>query len=324
MSTVRYTLNDTTFTFCSETGALLCLEYPGVKPMLKNKALETGEKAAYGGLIDMAWPVHYEYETLRANPTGKANSRPPRMEYDGGSLTLTYDEMPRTYDDPDIQEAVAGGIYVRIEFRALEDGKSVSIRCRLKNNSQTAIRQILFPNFEDLARTDSSGVEGGTTEFTMMGGRINPYTNRTVVSGVSIRNNGFTMRASGIESGPYMGRWYDWGSYEGGFSLYHRHWGWDKDDPEKMGDADPLYLRYYPSRNRVRAAGLTKARVDPGESWDSEEFVMTAHTGNWYFGAEPYKEWLHEHVKRVLPMPKRAREMMGFRTILMASYTNDT
>ncbi len=318
MSIVRYTLNDTTFTFCRETGALLCLEYPGVRPMMKNKALGTGDRATYGGLIDIAWPVHYEYETLRANPTGKANSKPPRMEYDGKSLTITYDELPRTYDDPDIQEAVAGGIHVKIELKAMEDGKSVSLRCLLKNNSKTAIRQILFPSFEDLARTDSSDVKGGTTEFTMMGGRINPYTSQRFKG-----QRECTLRASGIESGPYMGRWYNWGSYEGGFSVYHRHWGWDKDNPELMGDSDPLYLRYDAGTDRIRVSGFTSKRVEEGETWDSEEFILTAHAGNWYFGAGPYKEWLHKNVKRVVPMPRRAREMMGFRTIYMANYPND-
>ena len=62
--------------------------------MLKNKALENGERATYGGLIDMAWPVHYEYETLRANPVGKANSKPPHMDYDGKILLLRMMKCP--------------------------------------------------------------------------------------------------------------------------------------------------------------------------------------------------------------------------------------
>lgn len=131
------------------------------------------------------------------------------------------------------------------------------------------------------------------------------------------------LRASGIESGPYMGRWYNWGSYEGGFSMYHKHWRWDKDNPEQMGDSDPLYIRYEANKNLVCVSGLTTKRIEPGEIWDSEEFIMTAHTGNWFFGAGPYKEWLHKNVKRVVPMLKRAREMMGFSTVYMANYPND-
>lgn len=330
MSSVRYELNNTTFTLCTETGALLSLEYPGTKPMLKNEALETGERPTYGGLLDIAWPVHYEYETLRANPTGKAKACPPRIDYDGKKLTITYDMLPQTYDDPDITEQVKGGIYARIELNALADGKSVSMQCFVRNNSVTDIRQILFPNFDGLSRTEECDIPGGSTEFTMMGGRINPYTyDRTIpASGTwsypqNIRDIGLTLGASGIQTGPYMGRWYDWGSYEGGFSIYHKHWGWDRDFPEKMGEGDPIWLHYDQKKNRVRAAGMCTKTIACGESWDSGEYIMTAHTGSWLFGADSYKKWLHSNVKRVLPMPKRAREMMGFRTINMASYPND-
>ena len=61
MNTVTYTLNNTTFTFDTSTGALWRLEYPGVPPMIQEGK----------GLFDLSWPVHTDYDTLRLNPTGK-------------------------------------------------------------------------------------------------------------------------------------------------------------------------------------------------------------------------------------------------------------
>ncbi len=320
MELVRLALNGIEFTFDRATGALAEMALPGVGPMQK-----LGEAGVSDGLVDMAWPVHYEYETMRANPCGASHRKAPVIEGDGERITITYDGLPQSFDVPEIEEELKGRVYARIEIKALEDGKSVSLRCAVKNNSKTPVVQVVFPNFDALVPTDTKE----NARMTMMGGVINPYTYGAPRgtggqwNSGAIRTTGLMLTPSGLQTGPLVGRWYDWGSYRGGFSLYRRHWGWDAEDPGKMGEADPTWVRYDAVLDQVRIAGVHQVNIPQGGEYDSGEYVLTAHTGPWIFGAEPYKRWLHDHVKRVVPIPRRVKEMMGFRSLVMTNYPRD-
>ena len=135
MNTKAYTLNGAVYTFDVETGALLSLEMDGVKPMMSEGK----------GLFDLAWPVHLEYDIQRANPTASYGKCAPSFEYDDGTLTITYDKVPYTMPCDDVAE-YEGGISAVVTLKALEDGKSVSMRLNLKNNSKANIEQVLFPD----------------------------------------------------------------------------------------------------------------------------------------------------------------------------------
>lgn len=320
MEILNYTLNGTEFIFAKSTGALVELSLPGVGSLQK-----LGPNGETDGLVDVAWPVHYEYETMRANPCAPSHIAAPRFESGEGWVKIIYDALPQSFDAPDIEEALAGRVYARIELRALDDGKSVSLRCVIKNNSSTPVVQVVFPNFDALVPTDTKD----HARLTMMGGVINPYTyNMPRGTGgqwnsPAIRTTGLMLTPSGLQTGPLVGRWYDWGSFRGGFSLYRRHWGWDPENREKMGEADPIWVRYDEHLDQVRIAGVHPANIDYGDEYDSGEYVLTAHAGPWIFGVASYKRWLHENVRRVVPIPRRAKEMFGFRSLNMTNYPCD-
>ncbi len=80
MNTVTYTLNKTKFTFCQATGALVSLWNAGCGEIVKDGR----------GLIDIAWPVKYDYEILRAEPCGKHNTVAPIITADDRQITLHY------------------------------------------------------------------------------------------------------------------------------------------------------------------------------------------------------------------------------------------
>lgn len=320
MDILQLTLNNTLFTLDKATGALVDLTFPGVSSMQK-----LTEKNTYAGLIDIAWPVHFEYETLRANPTGKVHAVPPVIDYDDRHITITYSELPQTYDAPLIEETLKGRVYARIEMKALEDGKSVSLRCFVRNNSHAPVEQIIFPNFDNLTATDTKD----NARMTMTAGVINPFTfgcprgMRGAYYDINLRTTGLTLTPTGMQTGPMMGRWFDWGSFKGGFSIFRKCWGWDKEDPQKMGESDKTWMRYDVRKDQVRVCNLHNITLNPGEEFESDEYIMTAHTGTWIFGCEAYKAWVRQNVKRVVPMPRRAKEMMGFRTLCMTNYPYD-
>ena len=68
-----FVLNNTTITLDEATGGILSMSHPGCGEIMKNG----------GGLVDLAWPVHLDYDVLRADPCGKYCSKAPTIVGDG-------------------------------------------------------------------------------------------------------------------------------------------------------------------------------------------------------------------------------------------------
>lgn len=317
MKTVRYTLNGATFVFNSENGALESLETEGVSPMI------SGGK----GLFDLAWPVHNDYDIQRANPCGAYSFGAPEFSFDGNVLTVTYAKVPCTMD-PDGVAEFDGGIFAELTLRADDDGRSVAMRLKLKNNSDAEIAQVLFPDMNGIVPT----MDEAHARLTMMAGSCNPFTelrstpqSRETFFAWTESAAGRFYHAGGFQQDPLVGRWYDMGSRAGGFSMYRRHWGWGPDKGYKdskadmMGYSETLWVKLDNLSKKVRLASVHYPRVAPGEEYDSGEYVITVHTGNWIHGIGAYKEYALSNIKRVVPVPRRVREMLGFRTIFMSN-----
>ncbi len=311
MSLKTYMLNGTNYTFDTETGALLSLEVPGVSPIM------SGGK----GLFDLAWPVHLEYDIQRANPTANYGKCAPAFEYENGVLTITYETVPYTMPCDDVPE-YTGGIYARVTLSALEDGKSVAMRLYVKNNSKANIEQVLFPDMNGIVPTDCEENE----KLTMMGGSMKPFVrlkntakSRETFFAWTETTKGVFMRAGGLQQRAFIGRWYDMGSRKGGFSMFRKHWGWGPDTKNNMGYDEQLWIKLDNKMNKLRLASIHTVKVESGCEYDSGDYVITPHTGDWLRGVTPYREYVEQNQKRVVPVPKRVKEMLGFRTIFMAN-----
>lgn len=306
-----YVLNGCEFVFESETGALLSMKTEGVTPMIENGK----------GLFDLAWPVHLEYDIQRANPTASYGQNPPSFEYDGESLIITYDKVPYTMPCDDVEE-YNGGVSAKITLKALEDKKSVSMRLQIKNNSKAPVVQVLFPDMNGIVPTHDEEHE----KLTMMGGFMHPFTklkntpkSRETFFAWTPTTAGLFKHAGGLQQKEFIGRWYDMGSRKGGFSMFRKHWGWGPDDMSHMGYGEQLWIKLDNKTGKLRLASIRDTDVKAGEEYDSGEYVITLHRGDWMRGIGAYKEYAKSNIKRVVPVPARAREMMGFRTIFMSN-----
>ncbi|MBR6676330.1 MAG: hypothetical protein IKL24_03260 [Clostridia bacterium] len=311
MNTKSYILNNTKFTFDLDTGAVAGLEVPGVKPIM-----EEGR-----GLFDLAWPVHLEYDIQRANPTAAYGKCAPRFEYDGNVLEIIYDKVPYTMPCDDVPE-YEGGISAKVTLTPLADGKYVSMRLNLKNNSKANIEQVLFPDMYGIVPTDCEEND----KLTMMGGAMKPFVklkntakSRETFFAWTETTKGIFMRAGGLQQRAFIGRWYDMGSRKGGFSMFRKHWGWGPDSKDNMGYDEQLWIKLDNKINKLRLASLHTVKVEPGQEYDSGEYVITAHKGDWLRGVEAYRNYVWENQNRVVPVPQRVKEMLGFRTIFMAN-----
>ncbi len=310
-NTKKYTLNGTEYVFDADTGAVVSLNVPGVKPIMDNGC----------GLFDIAWPVHYDYEIQRANPTANYGKCAPEFSFDGETLEITYSKVPYTMPCDDMPE-YEGGISAKLTLKALPDGKSVSMRLQLKNNSGADIEQVLFPDMNGIVPTDCEEND----RLTFMGGVMKPFVKlkdspqaRESFFAWSEATRGCFYTAGGFQNVTFIGRWYDMGSRKGGFSMYRRHWGWGPESMDRMGENEELWVKLNNKTNRLRLASVHNVTVAAGGEYDSGEYIITPHRGDWIRGIEPYRQYVLENQKRVVPVPKKTREMLGIRTIFMSN-----
>lgn len=309
MNTKSYILNGTTLTFDSANGALIKIEHPEAGVLVE------GGK----GIIDIAWPYHTDYDTLRLNPAAPHAGEAPEFVCENGKLTVKYHKMGRTIDTGDLP-GMEGGVYAEVIFGEYSDGKSITLRCRIKNNSETVIRQVLFPDMSGiLSRTDDR-----SDKLTFLAGTSEPF--KELQSTPETRENFFAWtescsgkfyHAGGLQEAPLTGRWYDFGTRQGGFGMFRHHWGWGPESLEDMGYNEKLWVKLDNIEDKLRLAFVKDIKIEKDGEYDSGEYVLTCHGGTWLNGIAPYKKYIAENVKRVLPVPQRAKEMLGFRTIFM-------
>ncbi len=310
MDIKKYILNGTEYSFDANTGAVLSLTVPGVKPLMR----------AGGGLFDIAWPVHCEYDVQRATPTAAYGKSSPEFSFDGETLEITYRKVPYTMPCDDVP-AYAGGIFARVTLKALPDGRSVSMRLYLKNNSAAEIAQVLFPDMNGIVPTDCEEND----KLVFMGSSMRPFIkykdtpqSRETWFAWSPSTCGSVVKFGGRQQLGYIGRWYDMGSRKGGFSMFRRHWGWGPESGDHMGHNEQLWIKLNHKTNTLRLASIHDVTVGAGGEYDSGEYVITPHHGDWLRGVEPYRQFVQENQKRIVPVPRRAREMLGYRTVYMA------
>ena len=310
-----YRLNGTVLELDEQTGAIVSLRHPGCGEIMKNG----------GGLVDLSWPVHLDYEALRADPCGKYFQKAPTIEGDDRSVTLTWDGLPQNTATPELP-ALAGRIWARVTLTACEDGRSIALRCRVKNRSATPVAQILFPDLRGLQPI--AGEEH--TRFTTMMFHSLPFVEQRSTPETRERFYGENVTVAGqfykpagmfpVESDKAMcGRWFDFGGLSGGLSLYRCQWGWGPENPNTMGANDTCWVKLDHESRSLRIANLVYLDLKQGEEYDSGDYVLTPHAGGWVQGAAPYRDWVRAHQKRAVPVPRAMKEKFGFRTVWMCT-----
>ena len=104
-------------------------------------------------------------------------------------------------------------------------------------------------------------------------------------------------------------RWLDFGGLSGGLSVFQRKWG-TQDQPDVLtyrAERDPMHLRL---------AWQHKGPINPGQTWESGEFWLTAHPGGWAKGIEVFRDYV-EQVNPPRALPTHIRNGLGFQTIWM-------
>lgn len=296
---VEVMLNGLKITLDEQSGSIVGLDYPGPGKML---AALPGQ----GGIVDLAYPIP-EFEPLRLATRYSGNAK---FEQTPDSLVVTWDELgaSRPYF------RVRGKVSARVSFKAMPDGRSIALQCRIDNRSELPVRQVLFPDLPGLLP-----FAGKETTFLRSAGFVKQpfldvgatdYPEFYAVERGDIKN---TLRFTGggkLGQGDTMvGRWLDFGGLNGGLSLFPKLWT----------GAPETEVRIYRLEKdpNVRLMHIHDVSVASGETWESPEYVLTPHAQGWAKGIEPYREFVNSKVSRQFPVPKHVREGLGFRTIWM-------
>jgi hypothetical protein len=276
------------------TGSLVRLSYPATGVILEAPA-----KAA--GLVDLAYPIN-SFPPLRiASRFSQA-----QVEKEANGVRISWEALGASRAGLALP---SGKVTGEVKIAAAEDGRSVILSCRIVNGSSAPVPQILFPDLWGMRPT--AGVEG--TQLRFGNAVVHPFAEPVWPA------DGTPFYAQvGWQEYPPTGymfgnnslRWVDWGSLQGGLSVFEKAWG-TYDRPSVMT------YRSEEAPSTLRLAWQHKHTIAPGETWQSPEFWFTPHAGGWAKGIEVYRAYVQQ-VNPPRAAPRHVREGIGFQTIWMS------
>jgi len=305
-STVEANLNGVRFVFDADTGGILKMSYDGPGVMLDT----TAER---GSLIDVAYPIP-GFEPLRLASRFSHNAK---IDVNDNSVTIHFDNLGASREFE-----ANGNVSADVILKATDDGRSVSMSCKVRNDSDRSVPQVLFPDFRGLVP-----FAGETnTEFRAAGMHTKPFVElrrpENTAQGFHAPGNMATYSSGGLFYTTRMiMRWMDLGSLEGGFSLFSKRWGFDPSrDKSREASREHVFMHRSEVDDKLRMACSHDAAIEPHKEWSSPEYVLTPHAHGWAEGIEPFRDWVKEKysAQRRFPLPKHVKEGLGFQTIFLA------
>ncbi len=288
---VNVTLNGLHIALDPQTGGILRLAFDGPGALL-----EADPGAA--GLLDLAYPLP-GFEPLRL---ATRYTRRTEITPSAGKVIISWPALGGSRELP-----VKGAVSATVRMEADADGRSVVLSCEVHNASDRPVRQVLFPDLAGLLPT--AGV--ARTILKTGGFGSAPFAELKPSDSDAFYAEDNTWReykSGGMFSDMWM-RWFDLGGHNGGLSLFPRLWGWDP--------RSSLLANLSPTSGKLRLMACHPITIEPGQTWTSEEWVLTPHVGGWAKGIEPYRDWARQHIKRVAPVPDHVRRGLGFRSAWM-------
>ena len=84
-----------------------------------------------------------------------------------------------------------------------------------------------------------------------------------------------------------------------------------------------MMLHLWETNKKLRMVFPQAVTIAAGKQWQSGEYWLTPHAAGWAKGIEPYRAWVGQNIKRVVPLPEHVRRGLGFRTVWLSRYYPD-
>lgn len=243
------------------------------------------------GLVRIAAPlVDYPSHYVELGTHGA-----PAVIEKNGSFTLVHERLKTSYADLDI----------RVEVDVDPRPEGLVLRTRITNGSDLRLPQVAFPQL--LGLMPVGGVDD--TRVRMSRGVLHPLRDLTMSPDDATFLDIPLQRYYGYGAFENSMKWLDFGAaHSGGLTMYGR---------------DPRYSAQGLLVERPgRAAETTDLRwihmplIEPGETWESGDFVVLLHPGDWHAGARAFAEF----ARPAYPYnaPTHVREALAIRSMWAA------
>lgn len=218
------------------------------------------------GLLRIAAPLpNYPSHYVELGTNGA-----PEIHERDGSVTLVHERLKSKYAD----------LPIRVEVHIESKPEGLVLRARIDNRSDLRLPQVAFPQL--LGLMPVGGIED--TRVRMSRGVIHPLHDLTMSPDDATFLDIPLQRYYGYGAFENSMKWLDFGAATaGGLTMYGR---------------DPRYSAQGLLVERPgRAAETTDLRwinmpiIEPGESWESGDFVLLLHPGDWHAGARAFAEF---------------------------------
>lgn len=271
-------------------GRLLVDAAGGLASLVADDGTEYGAGTGGRGLVRIAAPLpDYPSHYVELGTHGA----PQVHEADGG-LVLVHDGLTTPHAELD----------VRVEVRLRPAPEGLVLSARVENRSDLRLPQVAFPQLLGLRAV--GGVDG--TRVRMSRGTTHPLRDLAMSPDDATFLDIALQRYYGYGAFELSMKWLDFGSAAGGLTMYGR---------------DPRYSAQGLLVERPgRTASTTELRwihypvIEPGETWESGDFVVLLHRGDWYAGARAFAEFAAEAYP--YDAPQHVREALAIRSMWAA------
>jgi hypothetical protein len=268
-ATHTVTLHNTEIELDARSGSLLRMSHPGPGVVLETTA-------EHASLIDLAYPIEV-FEPLRL---ASRYSREAKTLQSAGQVSVHWDRLGPSRSAFDLP----GRVSATVTLKAAPDGESIVMTCRVENHSPNRVRQVLFPDLLGLVPLG----EPAKTEFRTGPVLARPFVElaRPATDRFYAVNPTFAEYTSTGKESTMAGRWLDLSGPGGGLSLFPKRRTWET--------GPIVMLQYWEVHRRLRLMCVHYVELAEGGVWESGEYWLTPHQGDWSKGIRPYRAWLKE------------------------------
>jgi hypothetical protein len=295
-----FKMNGVTLGLDGATGGIVLLRHEGSTFLRDDGA---------GALVDMAYPVT-EFIPLRISSRYSV----ARISEANGVIEIRYDQLASSRPKLGYPH---GRVSAVVAISKCDDGRSLSLKCRVENNSEASIGQVFFPDLDGLRPVGSRE----ETRLKMARGEVLPFLRQRKPEGSApfyAQSSAWQhYPACSFSQGPNCLRWLDYGDLSAGFSLFQKKWreGERPDIWANLSETQEDCLRLCWDHK------LNNGAIKPGQVWESGEFVLTCHRGGWAKGITPFREYVRQvNPKPLYELPEHIRTGLGYRSAWMMEH----
>ena len=254
-ATASVELNGFTVVVDETTGGIVSISHP-----VAGKFLETTTGSA--GLVDVAYPIH-EFGPLRlATRFSKAS-----LVRGTNELTIIWDSLGSSRTDYALPD---GKVAAQVKLRAAPNGRSIILTCTVENRSAAPVPQIMFPDLEGI-RPFGGLSKTGLTISSITGYPFAKLVRDPRISSFYGKGIGWVMHDAVAGNKDGLGRVYLSGP-AGGVSFFQKG---GKNLAERI-----FTHRKEVSPDSMRLMWEHQDTIEPGQSWESEEYWITPFKGS--------------------------------------------